>query len=38
MAALRRVALEPAARRVAAYASGIIGFFWLVERVAAYGW
>jgi hypothetical protein len=38
LAALRGVAIEPAARRVAAYASGIIGFFWLVERVAAYGW
>jgi hypothetical protein len=36
------IALQPAvaatARAVALYAAGIVGSFWLVERVAGYGW
>jgi hypothetical protein len=36
--AMRRVAMEPAARRVGAYASGSIGFFWLAQRLAGFGW
>lgn len=35
---LQRAALDAPARRWALYATGIIGSFWLVERVAAYGW
>lgn len=33
-----RPALAATARAVALYAAGIVGSFWLVERVAGYGW
>lgn len=35
---LQRAAVIEPVRRFALYATGIVGCFWLVERVAAYGW
>jgi hypothetical protein len=35
---LQRAALDAPARCWVLYATGIVGSFWLVERVAAYGW
>jgi len=36
IAALRRISLEGTARRLALHAAGIVGGFWLVERVAGF--